>query len=261
MEYCIVDAFTDEVFRGNPAGVCILKNKISNELMQKIAKENNLPETAFLCKRGERYTLKWFTPQFEIDLCGHATLASAYVIFRFLEPQLKEVEFETVSGILKVVKKGQLYEMTFPGRMPEKIEVTKEIKELLGTEPTEVYSERDLYIVMRSEQEVKDFIPNYDKMLKLQQWLGIVITAPGINADFVSRYFCPELRAEDPVTGSSHSSLVPLWSQKTGKMQFRAEQLSERGGILYCENESDTVKIAGKAVLYMKGSMIENESL
>lgn len=256
MDYYIVDAFTSEIFRGNPAGVCVLENEIPAELMQKIAFENNLSETAFVCKKGERYKLRWFTPGFEIDLCGHATLATAYVITAFVEPEIKQIEFETMSGVLKVEKKGKVYEMTFPNRQPQKIDITEKIVDALGFVPLELYSERDLYVVMRTEQEVKAFTPDYDKLQNLHNWLGIVITAPGTDSDFVSRYFCPELKLEDPVTGSSHSCLIPMWQEKTGKSKFQAKQLSQRGGILYCEAGINEVKIAGEAALYLKGSIV-----
>lgn len=257
VEYYIVDAFTDEVFKGNPAGVCVLEHEIPKELMQSIATENNLPETAFVYKKEGCYRLRWFTPGFEIDLCGHATLAAAYVMTTFVEPERKEISFETMSGTLKVVKKEELYEMSFPKRIPEKIELTHEVAEALGFEPLEVYSERDLYVVVQNEQQVRNAVPDYEKLEKLKKWLGIAVTAPGTEIDFVSRYFCPELQAEDPVTGSSHSSLIPLWQEKTGKTKFTARQLSKRGGTLYCEAGTDEVKISGKAVLYLKGQLAE----
>lgn len=260
MDYYMVDAFTSEIFRGNPAGVCVLENEIPAELMQKIAFENNLSETAFVYKKGERYKLRWFTPGFEIDLCGHATLATAYVITTFVEPEITQIEFETMSGVLKVEKKEKVYEMTFPKRSPKRIEITEEIVEALGIEPLELYSERDLYVVMKTEQEVKAYTPDYDKLQSLHNWLGIVITAPGTDSDFVSRYLCPELKLEDPVTGSSHSSLVPMWQEKTGKSKFQAKQLSQRGGILYCEAGTNEVKISGEAALYLKGSIAISEN-
>lgn len=255
MKYFVVDSFADEVFKGNPAGVCILDSEISPELMQNIAMENNLSETAFAYKVGERYKLRWFTPGFEINLCGHATLATAYVIFEFVESDRNIVEFDTLSGILTVEKKGELYEMSFPRLMPEKISVTEEMITALGIEPIEVYSERDLYVVLENEEAVKAFVPNYARLRDLKNWLGVVVTAKGTDSDFVSRYFCPELDLEDPVTGSSHSSLVPFWSAKLGKDIMVAKQLSKRGGVLYCENSADRVKISGRAVLYMRGEI------
>lgn len=257
MEYYVVDTFTREKFKGNPAGVCIVNEAISDRLMQKIAAENNLPETAFVHKSGEIYQLRWFTPTFEIDLCGHATLAAAYVIFNHVESGLKQIQFETESGVLTVLKKKNLYEMVFPKRTPKKIEpeLKPEIERILGVEGVELYADRDLYVVMKDEREIRDYEPDYDGMQKLDQWLGVVITAKGTDSHFVSRYFCPELKAEDPVTGSSHSSLIPLWGERLSKKKMIAKQLSSRGGILYCELKDNVVKISGEAALYMKGSI------
>lgn len=255
MKYFIADAFAEEVFKGNPAGVCITDGEISSELMQKIAFENNLSETAFIVKRGGNYDLRWFTPLFEIDLCGHATLASAFIVMNFAEPTLDKVCFNTASGEITVVRNGDLYEMQFPERIPERVEITSEIADALKIIPNEIYSGRDLFAVLENEKAVRDFSPNYEKLGKLRNWLGIAVTAKGEKADFVSRFFCPELKLEDPVTGSAHSSLVPLWREKLGKTVFTAEQLSKRGGRLYCEQGNGFVKISGKAVLYMKGEI------
>lgn len=255
MKYYVVDAFTNEKFKGNPAGVCVLDEILSSETMQSIATENNLSETAFVWKEGDTYQLKWFTPGFEIDLCGHATLATSYVIFNFIEPELREVSFETLSGTLTVVRKDNLYEMSFPIRMPKKIDNTPEIEKAIGFKSLELYSERDLYVLVDSVQKVKDFEPDYIKLQNLENWLGVVIMAKGEDCDFVSRYFCSELNLEDPVTGSTHSSLVPLWSEKCGKKELFSRQLSKRGGVLYCELRKEDVKIAGEAVLYLQGEI------
>lgn len=255
MKYYIADAFTDELFRGNQAGVCILEDDIPDEIMQKIAFENNFTETAFVRKNGDNYSLRWFTPTFEIDLCGHATLASAFIVMKYIEPQLDVVRFDTRSGILTVERKNDAYEMSFPIRRPVKIDVTEEISEALGFVPEEIYSDRDLYAVMNSEEDVIKYIPEYDKLKKLDKWLGIAVTAKGKDFDFVSRFFCPELKLEDPVTGSSHSSLVPLWSEKLGKRELIARQLSKRGGTLYCRLCDDDIKISGRAVLYLQGEI------
>ena len=238
MDYYVVDAFTNKLFRGNPACICVLEKILTDEVLQKIAFENNLSETAFIYKNGTNYKLRWFTPSFEIDLCGHATLAAAFIVFNYIDCNLDKVKFETVSGVLSVIRKGDLYEMTFPKRIPQNILPTPDIMELLGYEPLENY------------------IPDYTKLKKLKSWLGVVITAKGNNADFVSRYFCPELMMEDPVTGSSHSTLVPIWSNKLGKNKFLAKQLSKRGGMLHCECCSENIKISGKAVIYAKGSIL-----
>ena len=255
MKYYIVDAFTEKLFEGNPAGVCVLEKKIANDLMQKIAMENNLAETAFVLKTKDGFELQWFTPDFEIDLCGHATLATAFVVSNFVEKEKKEFEFFTKSGILKVKKIENLYEMNFPNRPMKQISLTKEIIEAIGIVPKEIYCERDLFLVLDTEKQVKEFVPDYFKLQKLSQWLGIVITAKGDSVDFVSRYFCPEMNTEDFVTGSSHCSLVPYWSKILGKTELTAKQLSKRGGILYCKQKDTHVLIAGKAVLYAVGEL------
>lgn len=253
MDYYVVDAFTDKLFCGNPACICVLEQMLPDEVMQKIAFENNLSETAFIYKSGTNYKLRWFTPSFEIDLCGHATLAAAFVVFHYIDCNSDKVDFETVSGVLSVAQKGNLYEMTFPKRIAQNMAPKPDIAELLDFEPLELYSERDLYVIMSDEEEVKNYIPDYTKLKKLNSWLGIVITAKGKNADFVSRYFCPELMMEDPVTGSAHSVLVPIWSHKLEKNKLLAKQLSKRGGTLYCECCSNSIKISGNAVIYSKG--------
>lgn len=256
MDYYVVDAFTDKLFGGNPACICISEKLLPDEIMQKIAFENNLSETAFIYKSGENYNLRWFTPSFEIDLCGHATLAAAFILFNHIECNLDKIDFETVSGILSVTRKENLYEMTFPKRIAQNIMPQPDIVKLLDFEPLELYSERDLYVIMSDEEEVKNYIPDYIKLKELNSWLGIVITAKGNNVDFVSRYFCPELMAEDPVTGSAYSTLVPIWSNKLGKNRLLAKQLSQRGGTLYCECCSNNIKISGNAVIYSKGSIL-----
>lgn len=255
IRYYIVDAFTGEHFHGNPAGVCVLDEPLEAALMQRIAAENNLPETAFLLKAAGGYSLRWFTPKFEIDLCGHATLAASFVVLNELEPALQEVAFFTVSGRLTVVRSGRFYEMSFPSRPVEKIAWTAEQRLALGCAPEEVCAARDLLLIMRSESEVQGYVPDYDALQNLSGWLGVVITAPGQNADFVSRYFCPELRAEDPVTGSSHCSLVPYWAERLRKNRLTAEQLSERRGTLHCELTGDRVRLSGEAVLYLRGEL------
>lgn len=234
----------------------MLDKVLSDDVMKKIASENHLSETAFIYKSGDNYNLRWFTPSFEIDLCGHATLASAYVVFNYIEYGINKINFDTVSGVLSVVRKENLYEMTFPKRIAQNITPTSDMIELLGFKPFELYSERDLYAVMNDEQEVRNYIPDYTKLKRLNFWLGIVITARGNSVDFVSRYFCPELRMEDPVTGSSHSTLIPLWYDKLGKKKLLARQLSERGGTLHCENCKYHVKISGSAVIYSTGCIL-----
>lgn len=255
IEYYVADAFADAVFQGNPAGVCVLDRDLPDEIMQSIAAENNLSETAFLRREGEDYRLRWFTPTFEIDLCGHATLASAFVVCAILEPGRERVAFATRSGTLAVVRRGELYEMSLPNRRPEPVEITPELAAALGVEPVEIYGARDLCVLLESERAVRDYKPDYEALLTLRPWLGVAVTARGKEADFVSRFFCPELRLEDPVTGSSHSSLAPLWSEKLGKTRLTARQLSRRGGALWCETGGDAVKVSGRAVLYLRGQL------
>ncbi|MBJ7896403.1 PhzF family phenazine biosynthesis protein [Bacillus atrophaeus] len=251
MKYYIVDAFAENLFEGNPAGVCIMKEWIPDELMQQIAAENNLSETAFAVKEGESYRLRWFTPADEIDLCGHATLATAYVIANFYESNVEEIKFQTISGELVVVKKGELYEMDFPSRMPKEISLTEEMVEALGVKPVEVHLGRDLMFVLEKEEDVLNASPDFSKLKELPDGLGVSITARSEKYDFVSRAFFPKLNVnEDPVCGSAHCNFIPYWAKNLSKNEMVARQLSKRGGKLYCKFEGDRVKISGSAVLY-----------
>lgn len=254
IRYYIVDAFTDELYRGNQAGVCILEKPLKDEDMQKIAFENNLSETAFVLKNKDNYKIRWFTPKDEIDLCGHATLASAFVIANFIEKDINKIVFSSGSGEIEVNKDNDIFTMFLPIRKPHKIDITKEITDSLSLNPVEVLSSRDLIAVLKSEEDVKNYKPQYDKLKNLlKNNLGVVITAKGKNEDFVSRYFCPELDSEDPVTGSSHCSLAPYWSEKLNKKIMTASQISERGGKLYIEVLDKSISVSGKAVLFMNG--------
>ncbi|WP_258728671.1 PhzF family phenazine biosynthesis protein [Bacillus atrophaeus] len=251
MKYYVVDAFAENLFEGNPAGVCIMKEWIPDELMQQIAAENNLSETAFAVKEGESYRLRWFTPADEIDLCGHATLATAYVIANFYESNVEEIKFQTISGELVVVKKGELYEMDFPSRMPKEISLTEEMVEALGVKPVEVHLGRDLMFVLEKEEDVLNASPDFSKLKELPDGLGVSITARSEKCDFVSRAFFPKLNVnEDPVCGSAHCNFIPYWAKNLSKNEMVARQLSKRGGKLYCKFEGDRVKISGSAVLY-----------
>ncbi|MEC1900012.1 PhzF family phenazine biosynthesis protein [Bacillus atrophaeus] len=251
MKYYVVDAFAENLFEGNPAGVCIMKEWIPDELMQQIAAENNLSETAFAVKEGESYRLRWFTPADEIDLCGHATLATAYVIANFYESNVEEIKFQTISGELVVVKKGELYEMDFPSRMPKEISLTEEMVEALGVKPVEVHLDRDLIFVFEKEDDVLNASPDFSKLKELPDGLGVLITARSEKYDFVSRAFFPKLNVnEDPVCGSAHCNFIPYWAKNLSKNEMVARQLSKRGGKLYCKFEGDRVKISGSAVLY-----------
>jgi PhzF family phenazine biosynthesis protein len=251
MKYYVVDSFAEKVFQGNPAGVCIMDKWISDELMLKIAIENNLSETAFAVKEGGGYHLRWFTPGGEIELCGHATLATAYVIANFYEKDVQQLKFKTLSGELVVVKNGGLYELDFPSRMPNPIDLTEEIVDAMGVKPVETYLSRDLMLVLEKEEEVLNASPNFSKLAKLPIGLGVLITAKSEKYDFVSRAFFPKLNVnEDPVCGSAHCNFIPYWSKRLGKTEMVARQLSKRGGTLYCRDCGDRVKISGSAVLY-----------
>lgn len=255
-----MDAFTSELFKGNPAGVCVTSEALSAELMQRIAAENNLPETAFVMKGQQNYELRWFTPEFEIDLCGHATLAAAFVITNFVDPGVWQIRFSTRSGELEVTRNGSLYDMVFPNRDGAEITLSPRQLSLAGCRPAAVCSARDLFLVLDTEAAVLNYQPDYEKLRRLTGWLGIVITAPGTATDFVSRYFCPELAAEDPVTGSSHCTLIPYWSRRLGKRRMTAAQLSPRGGLLDCELLGEkAVRISGAAAVYLKGELLVSQ--
>ncbi|MGE7907928.1 PhzF family phenazine biosynthesis protein [Peribacillus sp. NPDC094092] len=251
MKYFVVDAFAEKVFEGNPAGVCIMNDWISDELMQKIAIENNLSETAFAVKDGTHYGLRWFTPGGEINLCGHATLATAFIILNYYEMKLDSVKFSTISGELTVNKQDDLYELDFPSVPSEQISVTELMISALGIMPKETFLNRDLVFVLESEEEVRNVSPDFAKLEKLPEGLGVCVTAQGSEFDFVSRAFFPKLKVnEDPVTGSLHCSLIPFWANRLEKKEMVARQLSSRGGTLYCKHEDTRVKMAGRAVLY-----------
>lgn len=250
MKQYIVDAFTDKVFSGNQAAVCIMNSWISKELMLNIAKENNYSETAFAVKEGEHYHLRWFTPGGEVELCGHATLATAYVIMRFYERELTAVTFETLSGILTVDKKDELYEMDFPAYEWENVPITDEMEEALGVRPVEACLSRELLVVLDSQEAVWNFIPDMEKLKRLDG-IAVAVTARGTEYDCVSRVFAPKLSIpEDPVTGSTHCFIVPYWAKKLGKNKLTAYQASERRGVLYAECVGERIKIAGEAALY-----------
>lgn len=253
-----VDAFTEEIFKGNPAAICILDKWIDDKLMQSIAMENNLSETAFCIVEEEICELRWFTPEEEIDLCGHATLATAHVIFEYLNYNSNKIKFNTKSGILVVEKDENNLIMEFPARQGVKTQLTEELIDGLGKEPKEVYKSRDLMVIYENEKDILDLKPNMEK-LKLIDAFGIIVTAKGEKVDFVSRYFAPLCGvSEDPVTGSAHCTLIPYWSNILGKKKMIAQQLSHRGGILKCEDLGNKVNISGKASLFFKGEIIIN---
>lgn len=250
MRQYVVDAFTDKVFGGNPAAVCVMDKWLDDEIMLRITMENNLSETAFAVKEGENYKLRWFTPGGEIDLCGHATLATAYIITTFVEPSLKEVHFETLSGILTVNKNDELLEMDFPAYELKKVEVTDAMVEVIGVRPVEAWMARDLLCIVENEEDVRSMNPDMEKVKELDGLL-LHVTAKGKNFDCVSRSFAPKLNVpEDPVCGSGHCHIVPFWANKIGKNNIIAYQASRRGGTLYCKAEGNRIKMSGKVALY-----------
>jgi len=294
-----VDAFAEKVFQGNPAAVIPLQNWIDEELMQKIAMENNLSETAFFVKgkipqskthgnenssgggqlqHGEApppsvaeglpkampegfgeaaYHLRWFTPEYEIDLCGHATLASAYVIKNFVEPHLAEINFTTQkAGALKTHTKDGVYTLNFPSRMPQPCDIPKQLFKSLNIDTAvEVLRSRDYFVVLPNEEAVKNVEPNFEIMKELDT-IGVIVTAKGQSADVVSRCFYPGAGIpEDPVTGSAHCNIIPYWSEKLNKTKLFCKQLSQRGGDLHCELQGDRVLMSGKCVLYLEGEI------
>ncbi len=251
------DAFTDKLFGGNPAAICPLEEWLPDETMQKIAVENNLAETAFFVKNDGGYKLRWFTPEYEIDLCGHATLASAHILFTGLLCNQEEIHFETVkAGTLIVKKDGGKYTMDFPSRPPIHIEPPIGLIEALGEkQPVEVLRSRDYFVVYESEDDIKEISPDFFALSKMDT-VGVIVTAPGKKVDFVSRFFAPGAGIpEDPVTGSAHCNLIPYWADKLGKNKLHACQLSARGGELWCELKGERVLISGNAVTYLKGEI------
>jgi len=253
-----VDAFTDRLFGGNPAAICPLEAWLPEATMQSIAAENNLAETAFFVPEGGDYALRWFTPTVEVDLCGHATLASAHIVFRFIEPKRETVSFRTMkAGTLGVTRRpAELLEMDFPSRPAAAFDAPPSLLAALGGTPKAVLRARDLLVVYDSAAEVAALKPDFAALGKEDCW-AVIATAPGENGvDFVSRFFAPAQGInEDPATGSSHCTLAPYWAHRLGKTELEAHQLSRRGAALRCTLEGDRVKIAGRAVLYLEGKI------
>ncbi|WP_214070844.1 PhzF family phenazine biosynthesis protein [Mucilaginibacter sp. dw_454] len=251
------DAFTDQLFGGNPAAVCPLTEWLPDELMQKIAAENNLAETAFFVKNQTGYLLRWFTPEYEIDLCGHATLASAHILFTELGFAGDVIHFETVkSGTLTVTRTKDKYTLDFPSRPPIAIEEPNGLVEALGgIPPIGIYRSRDFFVVYDSEHEISEINPDFYALSKLDT-VGVIVTARGKDVDFVSRFFAPGAGIpEDPVTGSAHCNLIPYWAKVLGKNKLHAYQISARKGELWCELQGERVLMSGKAVTYLKGEI------
>lgn len=251
-----IDAFADKLFSGNPAAIVPLEKWLDASLMQQIAMENNLAETAFFVTDGDDFQIRWFTPELEINLCGHATLASAFVLFNYLDYKKETIVFHSKSGPLKIRRENELIYLDFPSWKPEKIEEYPD--ELLNglkiRQPVGVYSHREYLVELENEKQVKELSPDFSLLGKLDKM--VIVTARGNEVDFVSRFFAPTAGInEDPVTGSAHSQLIPFWNEKLGKKKMIARQLSKRGGTIYCEQKGDRVMMGGGAVFYMKGKI------
>tara|TARA_R100001369_G_scaffold48565_1_gene75101 strand:- start:63210 stop:63998 length:789 start_codon:yes stop_codon:yes gene_type:complete len=252
-----VDAFTDRIFSGNPACVVPLEEWLPTEVLLNIAKENAVAETAFFIKEKDYYHLRWFTPEVEMDLCGHATLASAHVIASLLKETASEIIFETLSGKLSVQVNAERYTLNFPSRKPIPSELPKEIKKALSIQPQKVYKDRDFMLVYKNEAEIKNLKIDRTYFDKINLGTGgVIVTAKGSASDFVSRFFTPQASIlEDPVTGSAHCTLIPYWSEQLQKTTLSALQLSERKGILNCEDLGERVLISGNARTYLIGDI------
>ena len=251
-----VDAFTDRLFGGNPAGICPLEQWLADEVMQNIAMENNLSETAFFIPNAEGFHIRWFTPKVEVNLCGHATLASAHVIFQYLGYQKDSIAFESRSGILNVRKEGELLVLDFPANKPQRTALPNDFVQSLNITPVQCYRGKEDYLLLyKSQQEIEALMPDFIRLEKIDA-RAVIVTAPGDKVDFVSRFFAPRVGVdEDPVTGSAHTVLIPFWAEKLGKNEMKAQQLSRRGGKLFCRLRDDRVDIGGKAVTYLKGEI------
>ena len=253
-----VDAFTSQVFSGNPAAVCPLDAWIDDELMQSIAAENNLSETAFLVESGDGFDLRWFTPVTEVALCGHATLASAFVLFTCRGWSADTIRFQTrKSGVLTVTKRDDLLEMDFPARPAQAVDAPPGLEEALGVKRAQVLaSEEDLLVILMDEDSVHTVRPDFRALAQIES-RGVIITAKGEGSDFVSRFFAPRFGIdEDPVTGSAHCVLTPYWANVLGKNDLHALQVSTRGGELFCSYVGERVKISGRATLYLEGTIV-----
>lgn len=256
MKYFVVDAFTTELFKGNPAGVCVLEKEIESSLMQKIAFENNLSDTAFVWKKAGEYYLRWFTPKEEIPLCGHATLGTGFVLMEVLKWEEKKISFHSQSGIISVERDHDLFWLDFPVKTIEPCSAPEILREAIGADFEETFVSRNLIVVVREEEIVAQLQPNFDLLKKIDHIHGVVVTAPGKDCDFVSRFFIPNTGVnEDPVTGSTHTELMPYWTKRLRKMELEARQLSKRGGVLRCILDGKRVRIGGQGVLYLEGQI------
>jgi PhzF family phenazine biosynthesis protein len=258
MKYTIyqVDAFADRVFEGNPAAVIPLENWLPDETMQKIAMENNLSETAFFVPTKNGFHIRWFTPLAEVDLCGHATLATAHVLFNHLNYTENEISFQSRSGILKVKKEQDLIILNFPASKLTEIEIPENLKNAFNHKPVKSLKGRvDIMLIFENEEQITQLKPDFQQILA-SKTRGVIVTAKSEKFDFVSRFFAPAVGVnEDPVTGSAHTVLIPYWSGVLGKIELIAKQVSLRGGIVHCKNCGDRAEIGGKAVTYLVGEI------
>ena len=250
-----IDAFASKLFEGNPAAVCPLDEWLTDETMQSIAKENNLSETAFFVPKGNGFHIRWFTPASEVDLCGHATLATAYVLFNILGYKRDKIEFDSRSGILVVTKDNEWIVMDFPAQPPVLCDIPKEIVDAFDIAPIECLKSEDYVVVFEREIDIETANPDFEQLKKLDL-RGVIITAKSSSYDFITRFFAPKYGVpEDPVTGSAYTQLAPYWASKIGKKRFSVKQVSSRGGELTCEIVDDRVHISGKAIKYLEGKI------
>ena len=258
--YFQINAFTSKTFGGNPAGVCLLPSWLPDGTLKNIAAENELSETAFLVRQQDFFDLRWFTPAVEVDLCGHATLASAFALFHELGHKSESIRFQTKSGALIATRRNKIIELDFPSRPPRQCAPPEKLLQGLGSKPAEVLRSRDYLAVFSSPEEVAALKPKFDLLCQLDS-LGVIVTARDHEADFVSRFFAPAAGIdEDPVTGSAHCTLIPFWAERLRKQEMFAKQISKRGGELFCRLMGDRVSIGGQAVVYLRGE-IESEPL
>ncbi len=249
-----IDTFTSEVFKGNPAAVCPLESWLPDDLMQNIAMENNLSETAFFVKKDEGFHIRWFTPTTEVNLCGHATLASAAVIFERFDYTLDRILFHSKSGMITVEKNKDLYRLNFPSDKVSPLSITEKLTRAIGTNPKQSFEGREYFLLIyENEQEIREINPDFKELGNYTE-RGVIVSAQGSDCDFVSRFFAPAIGInEDPVTGSSHTTLIPYWSGVLKKKELTARQISSRGGELKCIMKGDRVEIEGKAIFFLEG--------
>ena len=250
-----VDAFASKIYTGNPAAICPLDAWLPDATLQAIAAENNLSETAFFVRDGDGFHLRWFTPRVEVELCGHATVAASFVLWEKLGWTGGSLRFRTLGGILTVTRQDGLFTLDFPARPPLEVPLNDAVGAALGRPPAVLLGARDYLAVYESEAEVRALQPDVAQLCRIDRF-AVIVTAPGDSVDFVSRFFAPAKGVpEDPVTGSAHCTLTPYWSKRLGKTKMHARQISERGGELWVEDRGERVSIAGKAVLYLEGSI------